>query len=278
MRIWYLLALSGCATAIGDGDDVASEPVTADGSQVLRLITAEATTINPDATASEAGRTYSVVKDGMPDPPWISSAHLAGAHALAFHVPTDASGHKQRIEYKIAHASDADGLHFDNARYSGFAFKLGSDPAPFLGSALIWQAWQGAPWGPPASLKIVASSAPPYRLKLAIRNASTGTDSTVPDIGLWSSAIVEPNTWYRVLIYLRPRPDGSGQIKLWIDGTKVLDWTGAIGYDPAGPDAVYDGLDLKNGIYQPSANNGHTLYFDQIVLATTFAAATAAIE
>ena len=76
----------------------------------------------------------------------------------------------------------------------------------------------------------------------------------------------------------RPRPDGSGQIKLWIDGTKVLDWTGAIGYDPAGPDAVYDGLDLKNGIYQPSANNGHTLYFDQIVLATTFAAATAAIE
>lgn len=278
MRIWCLLALSGCATAIGDGDDVASEPVTADGSQVLRLITAEATTINPDATASEAGRTYSVVKDGMPDPPWISSAHLAGAHALAFHVPTDASGHKQRIEYKIAHASDADGLHFDNARYSGFAFKLGSDPAPFLSSALIWQAWQGAPWGPPASLKIIASSAPPYRLKLAIRDSETGPDSKIEDKGLWTAAIVQPNTWYRVLVYIKPRHDGTGQIKLWIDGTKVVDYSGEIGYEPALVAGAYDGLDIKDGIYQPSANNGHTLYFDQIVLATTFAAATAAIE
>jgi Polysaccharide lyase len=252
---------------------------TADGGTVLRLITGDQTVIAPDWTASEGGDTFDVVKDGSPLEPWISSAHFAGDHSLAFGVPSDMSGHKERVEYKVAQASDRDGLHFDNARYAGFAFKLGGDPAPFLDSAIFWQAWQGYPYGPPVSLKFEASAAPPYRIKLAIRNPSTGPSSTTPDIELWSASMIDPDTWHTFLIYVEPRFAGDGEIKMWIDGTRVLAWSGAIGYDPTDPSApgAYAGLDIKDGIYQPDANNGHTFYFDQIVVATTYAAAANAL-
>lgn len=265
---YFLVVLAGCVTsnagARGDSaGDAKSDTATA---RTLRILDGDSTTIADDWTATSAGYHFDVVTDGAPDKPWISSAHLVGAHSLAFRVPSDASGHKQRIEYKIAHASDPDGLHFDNARYFSFAFKLEPDPAPFLGSAIIWQAWQGYPWGPPASLKIVASNAAPYRLKLAIRNSTTGPDSTVPDLEVWSGAVVEPNRWYRVVVYIKPRHDETGDIALWLDGEKLVERTGELGYEPADVDGAYDGLDVKNGIYQPNANNGHTIYFDQILM------------
>ena len=236
--------------------------------RLLRLLDGKAQ-IGSDGSAIEDGITYPTVVDGSPELPAIVG------HALAFQVPTDTSGHKQRIEYKIARAADFDGLHFTNARYAGFAFQLPATPAPlpFLGSAIFWQAWQGYPYGPPISLKIATGDKPPYRVRLAIRNASVGPDSTVPDIELWSGAIIDPGTWHTFLIYVRPRFDGSSELGLWIDGTKQLDWQGAIGYDPAVVAGAYDGLDIKDGIYQPSANNGHVFLFDHVVVATSYAIA-----
>src|SRR5262249_18430841 len=205
MRTWiWLIALAGCLESAKT--DTTDESLT--DQPLLRLLTGDGTVIADDWTASEGGAHFAVVKDGAPDKPWISSAHAAGAHSIAFSVPTDTSGHKQRVEYKIARAEDADGLHFDNARYSGFAFKLGDSPMPFLGTAIFWQAWQGYPWGPPVSLKFAADSAAPYRIRLAIRNPSTGPNSTDRDIEIWSSSMIQPNTWYRFLLYVRPRIDG----------------------------------------------------------------------
>jgi hypothetical protein len=260
----------------GKADDGDSN-VDAGTSSPLRLLTGDSTAIAADWTASEGGHHFDVVKDGAPVQPWISSAHAAGAKSIAFQVPTDTSGHKQRVEYKIALASDADGLHFDNARYAGFAFKLGAAPAPFTSSAIFWQAWQGFPYGPPISLKFEKSDAPPFRVRLAIRNSTTGPDSTVPDVTVWSAALIQPDVWHTFLIYVEPRFAGTGHLKMWIDGARVLDWSGAIGYDPAQVAGAYAGLDVKNGIYQPSSNNGHTFYFDQIVFATTYADAAAAL-
>jgi len=273
MRNWiWLIALAGC---LDTAEAETSDDVT--GPALLRLMTGDNTVIGADWTAAEGGAHFAVVKDGAPMKPWISSAHAVGAKSIAFAVPTDTSGHKQRVEYKIARAEDADGLHFDNARYTGFAFKLGDSPAPFLGTAIFWQAWQGYPWGPPASLKFAADDTAPYRIRLAIRNPSTGPDSKDRDVEIWSSSMIQPNTWYRFLIYVKPRVDGTGEIKMWIDGTRVVDWTGAIGYDQSAVPGALAGLDVKAGIYQPSANNGHTFYFDQIVFARTYAAAATAL-
>jgi hypothetical protein len=244
-------------------------------SRVLRLLDGAAA-IRADGSATENGATFRTVVDGSPQPPAIVADATRG-QVLAFTVPSDASGHKQRIEYKIALAADPDGLHFDNARYAGFWFQLPVAPAPFRGSAIFWQAWQGFPYGPPISLKITAGTAAPYRAKLAIRNASVGPDSSVPDIEVWSGAVIEPGAWHAFLLYVEPRFAGGGALTLWIDGAKVVEWTGAIGYDPAHVAGAYHGLDIKDGIYQPDANDGHTFLFDRIVVATTFDAAAKAL-
>jgi polysaccharide lyase-like protein len=245
--------------------------------RVLRLLTGDATTIRADGSAREKGIDYTTVKDGTPELPAITTEHAFGTAGIAFTVPTDPSGHKQRIEYKLARAADADGLHFDNARYAGFAFMLPASSAPFQSSAILWQAWQGYPFGPPVSLKLTADSAPPYRMKLAIRNAATGPDSATPDVEVWSDSIIQPGAWHTFLVYVEPRPGGRGRLKLWIDAQKVVDWTGAIGYDPKHVPGAYDGLDVKIGIYQPDANLGHTFVFDAIVVTTSYAAAAATL-
>ena len=245
--------------------------------RVLRALDGAAR-IDADGSATENGVTFATVKDGAPALPSLALDETLG-QALSITVPTDTSGHKQRFEWKILQAADTDGLHFDNARYAGFAVKLPASPAPdaFLGSAIFWQAWQGYPYGPPISLKVATSSASPFRVKLAIRNATVGPDSTVPDIELWSGAVLDPGTWHTFLVYAEPRFAGGGRLKLWVDGSKVLDWTGAIGYDPSQIAGAYDGLDIKDGIYQPNANNGHTFLFDHIVVTTSYATAAHAL-
>ena len=243
---------------------------------VYRLLTGDYTTINADWSAYENGQTFTTVESGTPSAPVISTQHYAGNASLTIQVPTDNTGNKERFEYTLAHASDPDGLHFDNARYSGFAFRLASPAASFGSSMLFWQAWQGSPWGPPASLKLTADTSAPYTIGLYIRNMTNGPDSAVSDTKLWSSQMIQPDTWYAVVIYLAPRyTNGNGQIKLWINGTQYADWTGNIGYDPAAVTGAYAGLDLKNGIYQPDANNGHTMFFDQLIVADSFAEAAA---
>jgi|GEM_PF-2250479 hypothetical protein len=250
---------------------------------VYRMLTGDYTTINPDWSAYENGWTFDTVENGSPSQPLISTQYFTGNSSIQIQVPTDGSGSKERFEYVVCHASDTNGLHFDNARYCGFAFKLGSPAAAFNSSDLFWQAWQGSPWGPPASLKLTTSSSPPFTIGLYIRNLATGPDSAVSDLKLWSSAMIQPDVWYSVVIYISPRfTNNAGNIKLWINGINFVNTTTNIGYDPSQVYSlgginygVLNGLDIKNGMYQPDANNGHTMFFDQIMFADTYAEAAA---
>jgi hypothetical protein len=247
------------------------------------MLTGDYTTINPDWSAYENGWSYDTVESGSPVQPQISTQHFAGTNSIQIQVPTDNSGNKQRFEYVICHATDTNGLHFDNARYCGFAFKLAAPAASFQSSDLFWQAWQGSPWGPPASLKLTGGGSAPFTAGLYIRNLATGPDSSVSDLKLWSSAIIQPDTWYSVVIYISPRfTNNAGNIRLWLNGTNFVDCTTNIGYDPGqmysfgGTNfGVLNGLDIKNGMYQPDANNGHTMFFDQVIFADTYAEAAA---
>lgn len=239
----------------------------------FRLLSGDNTTVHSDWNATESGNEFFVVTDGVPTKPFISTQHYLGSNSVGFTVPTDTSGNKERVEYKILRTTDPDGLTFTNARYCGFAFMLAPSPLPFTDSSIFWQAWQGSPWGAPASLKFGSGSSAPYLIRLNIRNASVGPDSSVPDIQLWSNKVINPGTWYSFVIYIQPRYDTNGNIKLWINGTNYLDWTGEIGYDPTQVTNTYAGLDIKDGIYQPDSNNGHTMYFDQVRVADTYAEA-----
>ena len=97
---------------------------------VYRMLTGDYTTLNPDWSAYENGNTFTTVESGTPSQPLISTQHYAGNYSIQIQVPTDNTGDKERFEYTLLPASDLNGLHFDNARYSGFAFKVASSSTP----------------------------------------------------------------------------------------------------------------------------------------------------
>src|ERR1022692_4107609 len=76
---------------------------------VFRMLTGDFTTINPDWTAYENGRTFATVESGSPFSPLISTQHFAGNKSIQIQLPTDNSGSKERFEYRIAAAADPDG-------------------------------------------------------------------------------------------------------------------------------------------------------------------------
>lgn len=262
---------------------------------VFRLLTGDYTTINPDNwSATENGYSYDEVVNGSPYAPWISTNHFVDNYSIGIEVPTDTSGNKERFEYRIISNTDTNAPHFNNFRYCGFAFMLATNALPFTDSTLIWQGFQGSPWGAPAMLKFGKSTSPPYLLRMSIRNMIDGPDSSTSEFQLWTNSMIYPGVWYSVVIYIQPcyntntalvGYNTNGNIKLWIDGTNYVNWSGEIGYDPTllynttngdittdtnGSAGVDNGLDVKDGIYQPDANNGHTVYFDEIAVADNY--------
>jgi hypothetical protein len=88
---------------------------------------------------------------------------------------------------------------------------------------------------------------------------------------------MDPGAWHRFVVMVTPSySEPTGAVKLWMDGTRKVAWVGKIGYDPATVSGALDGFDTKFGLYQPSPNGPHTVYFDDVRFATTFAAASAA--
>ena len=300
----YTITYSYAGDASLNGANNTSTTLTIGKAGLFALLTGDHTTINSDWSATENGIHYDTASNGIPYQPWIVTTQaFVGTKSIGIQVPAgnDANRTKQRFEYKIMPCVDDNGStnapNFQNARYCGFAFMLvGSPPLPITNSIIFWQGWQGAPWGPPAHLKFVNDhdASPPYDLELAIANLITGpTGENV----LWNNRMIYPNTWYTVVIYIQPcyqtgitnaGYNTNGNISLWINGTNMVNWTGEIGYDPtklystndgsittntSGSAGVFSGFDIKDGIYAPDANNGHTIYFDEIAVADNYAAA-----
>jgi hypothetical protein len=96
---------------------------------------------------------------------------------------------------------------------------------------------------------------------------TTGPDSKVPDLTIWSGSLTA-GVWHRFVVMVRPSfADASGEVALTVDETTVVDWTGSIGYDPAMVPGAQPGIDTKFGIYQPDTNVAHSVFFDDVVFA-----------
>jgi len=277
----------------------ASTTLTIGKAGLFALLTGDNTTINADWSATENGIHYYTVMNGSPFEPWIVyTQHFVGDACIGIQVPAGNGSSKERFEYAIMQYNlntNTPGFN-TSGKYCGFAFMLvGSPPLEFTNSSIIWQAWQGTPWGPPAMLKFLDyKNSPPFELSLAIRNMTTGPCSCIDDTTLWSSIMIYPNRWYNVVVYIQPcyqtginlpGYNTNGIIALWIDGTNYVNWSGEIGYDPtklyntndgsvttntAGSAGVNPGFFIKDGVYQSDANNGHTVYFDQIAVANNY--------
>lgn len=230
---------------------------------LLRYIDLENAVILSDGRLQDRSQIYPTAITGGEPKSFISSDCFSGSKSLMFTTPAAQS--TQRFEYKLCDYNQPDALNFANERYVGFAVKIPETFDTLKGSVIFFQAWQGYPWGPPLMLKMT-SGGNPYRVRLTIRNTSTGPDSVNPDEQLWTEYMYK-NQWYTFVVGMKPRVYGdSSRVQLWMNSKLVLDWNGNIGYDPATftTDVPYPSLCLKFGIYQVSANTSHTLLFDEI--------------
>jgi hypothetical protein len=255
-----------------------SEPGTvvdhADFTQPIARITFEDAYIRPDLSLVDDGTTYPRVVDGMSLPPSIDHVPIPfeGKYVIKYEVPSGTV--KERLEHKISTASDPNGLHFGSQRVTSFAFMLDAATTKIDSSALFFQEWQGYPYGPPVALKLTRASGAAFIVRLAVRNMDTGPDSDQPDNVIWTGEL-NAGEWYRFVISVKPGyPQTEGELRLWLNGVSEIDWTGKIGYDPEQVAGALDGFDTKFGLYQPSPNEGHSVYFDDVRFGATYESVT----
>jgi hypothetical protein len=234
-------------------------------------ITLQHASVLPDKSLVDNGVRYPPVISGNPSAPQIVT--FDGKRALQYSVP-EGTGSKERIENKLSPASDPNALTFGTKRYAGFDFQVPKDAAAFKSSALFFQEWQGYPHGPPVSLKVNRSQGSPFTISLCVRNMDTGPDSAQPDKVVWTGKL-PAGEWHRFVVMTSPDfAQPNGEVKLWIDGTRMVDWKGKIGYDPSVVQGAQNNFDTKFGLYQPEPNNAHSVYFSDVRYSDQYAAAS----
>jgi len=237
----------------------------------FKYINADDTTVNSDWSLTCNGVNYGTVIQGTPSKPWVDTNDTFSGHAcIKYQTPTYTDNLHERMENFLCRYNDPAGLNFTNGRYIGYALKLADAGGGFQRGAIITQCWQGAPWGPPVALVLGAGSSNPYPLDLCIRNITTGPDSSTPPLHVWNGSLAVGG-WHTVVLYVKPRLDSTGEIALWIDGAKKVDWHGQIGYNDTPSPTPMTAFDTKFGIYQVGANYTHTLHFGEIRFGDSYA-------
>ena len=86
-------------------------------------------------------------------------------------------------------------------------------------------------------------------------------------------ATIAFDRWTTFVVMLTPDFKGNGEIKVWQDGTQVVDWKGKVGYDPASypyktsnrelahPNQAFD---VFFGPYRARQMSRQLMYFDEI--------------
>ena len=269
-----------------------------DGTQ-FRHITGEinspaSATINSHGDLIENGVTYpAIFKPSDPPPAWVqlpsisSSEHFLGSRAMSLEVDAQAtylSGDVDKVQQRISSGNDAFALTFGAPRYTGFALKLpgANFQIPEAGRKLMLaQWWQGAPYGPPVQMEITAATTRSVTYRFWVLNNETlGNPSAVPiDVG---GGTIDFDAWNTFVVMLAPDYTGSGQVKVWQNGTQIISWTGKVGYDPstkpyagASASTLYPNanFDVFYGPYRERQNRKHQIFYDEIKFADTYSGA-----
>lgn len=250
----------------------------------LRLIDAEDASFLTGHDLLDSGVIYDYVLDGDPYSPWLSSGTNWGTRSLAFRVAGNSGGSAwthDRAEYKLIKHNEGGALKFDGqGKYTGFRFRIDSaNSAPQLASAIFYQCWQGWPFNPPLAFKIRPpnSGSSLHKIQIGVRDS---IESGAPEEIIYNGEL-EAGRWYAIVIFVRlsnapaGEPNKGAEVKLWIDGTRVLAWGGTtstkrLGY-PVSGGVTYTGCDVKFGIYQVLPNAKLHVYFDNVKFDSTYA-------
>jgi len=186
-------------------------------------------------------------------------------------------------------------LEFGQTHEIRFAFRLALDselPAPG-GRFLLFQLWQGAPFGPPLRVELE----PDGTLAVYVLNDVTGSgpcasnpscaasDSRLTGpISLVRQRPVQLGRWHEVILVVTPRHvamEHPGRVEVVIDGDRTVDDV-FVGFEPTGH-AGYVGtqrtpnpvLEVGLGIYRTQQPRLHRVCFDDLFIMSSSAAPTA---
>jgi hypothetical protein len=249
--------------------------------------------INSDGSLTESGVNFACIYKPTPQAtwvrtPWISpSQAYVGSHAIGMEIDPVASylsTDVDKVNHRISSGNDTFALGFGIKRYTGFALKLPSAnfQIPEAGRKLMLaQWWQGAPYGPPVRFEITNATTSTVTFRVWLLNNDTlGNPSAIPiDVG---GGTIPFDTWTTFVVMLIPDYTGSGQIKVWLNGTQIVSWVGKVGYDPATKPYTGDTsgiaypnlkFDVFYGPYRDRQNRKHQVFFDEVKFADTYAEA-----
>lgn len=280
-------------------------PVAARRSLPLRL---DFEDVALDCTGGSLGR-WSLRSDGawfnVPlkgDPPPSALARVPGVgsgSALSFHLgpvePRPGAMEKVMVElYGRLGGGGAAMIPFGEERLISFRIRLPSsfEPPGPTDMLIVWQLWQGSPYGPPLRMEIDSQTRPVFLLL----NDKTGSHPCAADlhcsppppyagvIELYRGAPLLRDEWHRVTISVLPRHVGmgdDGRVRIWIDQPELeapaYAGSAPLGYDPRGfasyPDAEprgfphpNDSLEVSLGLYRSTQVADQVITFDELCL------------
>ncbi len=251
--------------------------------QTYRTVTAEAASI--DATThdlSENGRTFKFITKGDYSQVWISpTVAWNGGHSVGFDMlPTSGTAADgsttDKAQYRVISGSETNALDFLQDRCTGFAVRLETNFQTPDQAVQLFQWWQGSPFSPPLELRVKAGS---LSWELVYRNDQTGRGPTAA-VSLAEGGM-SVGAWYRFVVCTRMSYSsslGTGNVKLWLNGTQYVDQDGVYGYNP-NVDFPYAGstyrsnprFDLFFGLYRPRQSKRAKAFFDQVRFGVTYA-------
>ncbi len=261
-------------------------------------ITANNATLDASNDVVENGVTYLTVYKPVPPTsnvigPWIgTNGGFSSNDAFGYEIQPSPSGDTSstdKVDTRVSHADDSNGLGFDAPKYLGFAVNIpqaGFSPptaaseGPGLSGVQIAQWWQGSPYSPPLALDIQPGETNGMvNYSLAVHNDTTlGNPSSVPVTIL--SGTIAFDTWNTFVVMTDMDYNGAGQIELWQNGNLLVNWTGAVGYNPttipyngapqgtANPNTKFD---VFLGPYRPIQDTQQEEFFDEARWADTYA-------
>jgi hypothetical protein len=254
-------------------------------------LTRKGATFDSSGNMTEDGVMYPFIFKGSPRPSWVllpwasSSEKYRGYRAFGLEVDPTGSplppveGTNDKAELTFAKFP----LQVDT--YTGFAMKFGASTTVPSVPVIVFQQWQGSPYGPPLSLQLVAGASD-FRCQLVLRNNNTGGNPSAKTINI-PAGTCQPGTWHTFVIHSRMHyvgEPGNGVVQVWHNDmtTPIIDWTGDVGYDPSrgvkvnGTGVVQGGnpntlFTSYYGPYRPNDKNTVQSFFANLKFDFTFA-------
>jgi hypothetical protein len=211
------------------------------------------------------GKDYHIRTTGGSQVVSFGTPAFKGAKSVKFRIPPNSAGSykSQKTEVRASRVLYKHGID----RYLGYALLLPSNAFGTPSKWTILSQWQqpGEPSCASGSRPILVfqmSSGDRSKINVLARKLGSGCSYTVMNLG---SIPVEYDTWMNIVTHANFNAGGGGKVRIWKNGKKIIDWTGAIGY-PGN-----DGTQAKIGIYRGNQSQEHVAYFDEIRFGDNYA-------